>query len=347
LQSVIIHLQCETFKYKIMKADFEKGTKVCSRCKRELPISEFSKQSCKADGLTLYCTECKKERGKLKREAIKNDPVRHAKMLEAYKRYRQSEKGKEKSREQEKRRRDSSEKLKKLAEKQHKYYQEKLAHPKTPREFIINEEGKECLKCACCGRIIPKDSFYREFANPLGYAYKCKDCKFKQQHEYRQTDEYKQRISEYNKIYRQKESFKERRREYNNEKYREDINYRLGKTIRNRMGKTLRGEIKSSSSFDYTGCSIDFLRKWLENQFTEGMTWENMGEWHVDHILPCASFNLEIEENKYICFNYRNLQPLWGADNLSKRDSIPNDYEDKLNELTTLVRMDMEKSRKS
>lgn len=61
-----------------MKADFEKGTKVCSRCRRELPVNEFNKDKSKKDGLDAYCRKCKTERDKeyydkteKRREAIK------------------------------------------------------------------------------------------------------------------------------------------------------------------------------------------------------------------------------------------------------------------------------------
>ena len=60
----------------------------------------------------------------------------------------------------------------------------------------------------------------------------------------------------------------------------------------------------------------------LEKQFTDGMTWENQGKWHIDHIRPCASFNLENEIEKHMCFHYTNLQPLWGSENISKSDSF-------------------------
>lgn len=69
---------------------------------------------------------------------------------------------------------------------------------------------------------------------------------------------------------------------------------------------------------EYVGCSPAFLREHLENLFTDGMTWENQGEWHIDHIRPCASFDLTTEEERHKCFHYTNLQPLWAADNISK-----------------------------
>jgi len=69
---------------------------------------------------------------------------------------------------------------------------------------------------------------------------------------------------------------------------------------------------------EYVGCDVDTLRAHLERQFVDGMTWENQGEWHIDHVRPCASFNLDNEDERHKCFHYTNLQPLWGPDNLSK-----------------------------
>ena len=60
----------------------------------------------------------------------------------------------------------------------------------------------------------------------------------------------------------------------------------------------------------------------LEKQFKNGMTWNNHGEWHIDHIIPCASFNLRCPVQQLACFNYKNLQPLWASDNMSKGAKI-------------------------
>ena len=67
------------------------------------------------------------------------------------------------------------------------------------------------------------------------------------------------------------------------------------------------------------GCSIPKLRQHLENQFTFGMNWKNYGfGWHVDHRLPCSSFDLPNEEEQLKCFNYQNLQPMWASENKKK-----------------------------
>jgi len=82
-------------------------------------------------------------------------------------------------------------------------------------------------------------------------------------------------------------------------------------------------------TMEYVGCSIEDLRTHLENKFSEGMTWENQGKWHIDHIKPCASFDLDIEEERLACFHFTNLQPLWGPDNLSKSDKYDEDEDDR------------------
>jgi hypothetical protein len=70
------------------------------------------------------------------------------------------------------------------------------------------------------------------------------------------------------------------------------------------------------------GCTIDELWNHLEKQFKPGMTKQNYGEWHVDHVLPCVSFDLSKEENQKKCFHYTNLQPLWAEENFKKKSNI-------------------------
>jgi len=60
------------------------------------------------------------------------------------------------------------------------------------------------------------------------------------------------------------------------------------------------------------------LMDYLEKMFTDGMTWDNYGQWHLDHIRPCASFDLSDVEQRKACFHFTNLQPLWAKDNLIK-----------------------------
>ena len=117
---------------------------------------------------------------------------------------------------------------------------------------------------------------------------------------------------------------KNRRNEYLKKKRETDVQFKISKNIRDRMRAAMDGRSKSKNTIDLLGCSIEEVKIYLENQFTEGMTWNNYGKtgWHIDHILPCASFDLTDPEQQKKCFHYTNLQPLWAKDNYSKRDRI-------------------------
>jgi hypothetical protein len=84
------------------------------------------------------------------------------------------------------------------------------------------------------------------------------------------------------------------------------------------LNAALRGNFKSGSAVHDLGCSIADLKTYLENKFTENMTWDNYGDWHIDHILPLDSFNLTDREQFKQAVHYTNLQPLWAQDNLIK-----------------------------
>jgi len=110
---------------------------------------------------------------------------------------------------------------------------------------------------------------------------------------------------------------------YKIKKRKEDPTYRIVDNLRSRIRAVLKGNNKSQQSMELIGCSKQELEAHLENQFTEGMTWENYGYygWHIDHIKPCASFDLSDPEQQKLCFHYSNLQPLWAKDNYKKRNN--------------------------
>lgn len=93
---------------------------------------------------------------------------------------------------------------------------------------------------------------------------------------------------------------------------------KVARNLRNRLYKLLKGEISSLHTKNLVGCSLKFLKQHLESQFKDGMTWTNYGIWHVDHIRPCESFDFRKAEEQKECFFWTNLQPLWGAENISK-----------------------------
>ena len=103
-------------------------------------------------------------------------------------------------------------------------------------------------------------------------------------------------------------------------KYREDPQQRFLSNLRSRLSIAVKKGKKAASTIELTGCTIAELRDYLQSQFLPGMTWENYGKhgWHVDHIRPCASFDLIDEKQQRECFHYANLQPLWAIDNFRK-----------------------------
>jgi hypothetical protein len=134
---------------------------------------------------------------------------------------------------------------------------------------------------------------------------------------YRKNNKAKIRLAQKN--YR--ETHKKYIKEYN-KYYTKRILIKLVNNFRHRIWTALKGLCKSSSTKKLIGCSIEFLKSHLEKKFIEGMNWSNYGKWHVDHIRPCASFNLSKPEQQKQCFNYKNLQPLWALENLSKSDKL-------------------------
>jgi hypothetical protein len=108
-----------------------------------------------------------------------------------------------------------------------------------------------------------------------------------------------------------------------NNKYHSDINYKMKHNLKRRMNNAIKGHFKDCSTLKLLGCNLETVRQHLESKFTEGMSWNNYGKWHIDHIIPCASFDLSDPEQQRKCFHYTNLQPLWAKDNMQKRDKVP------------------------
>lgn len=121
--------------------------------------------------------------------------------------------------------------------------------------------------------------------------------------------------------HKNKSKLSARKTEYITRRRKIDPIFRLKGNLRVRLSRALKGENKSESTFHLIGCSVDELKFHLESKFVKGMSWNNYGEWHVDHIKPCVSFDFSKEEEQKICFHYTNLQPLWKEDNLKKGGS--------------------------
>jgi hypothetical protein len=100
------------------------------------------------------------------------------------------------------------------------------------------------------------------------------------------------------------------------------IQKRIKENLARRMRFILRGTQKSQKTCEILGCSPEELKAHLETTFTEGMSWDNYGDWHIDHIVPCAAFNQGDEQERMACWNWRNLRALWGEENMKKSDAF-------------------------
>lgn len=111
-------------------------------------------------------------------------------------------------------------------------------------------------------------------------------------------------------------------REKNKKRRYIDPYYKITLILRSRLTNALRNNLRYKSTLELLGCSVEKLWAHLEKSFKPGMTRENHGEWHIDHIIPCISFDLSKPEEQNKCFHYTNLQPLWAHQNLSKGAKI-------------------------
>ena len=184
--------------------------------------------------------------------------------------------------------------------------------------------------CSTCKEEKPLSGFQKRYDTKNGYRNKCKKCISKSRAKYRKMW-YLKRMSteegrERNRAISRKAGMKRRKsgkkREYENKRYRNDPVVAITGRLRCRINQVLRGQNKSASTAELTGCTWKELIHHIEKQFTDGMSWDNRHLWHVDHILPCASFDLSKPEEQRKCFHYTNLQPLWAKDNMRKGSNI-------------------------
>ena len=161
-------------------------------------------------------------------------------------------------------------------------------------------EPKKEINCCICGKIFLRQRISQKYC-------KNEECKLKYLR--------KKGIEKY---YRDKDKILERRKN--------NVNYCIMNKLRMRISCAVKsqGAYKATKTINLVGCSVEKLKQHLEKQFVENMNWSNYGlyGWHIDHIKPCASFDLTKKEEQLKCFNYKNLQPLWARDNLQKNSKV-------------------------
>lgn len=261
--------------------------KQCTKCKVEYkdPIASFNKGTGK-DGLRFRCKKCQK---------IYNHKYRsenEKKLSERDKNYYKAnrERIKEKSSKYHKENKDKAE----------KYYQDNKEKISIKHKKWMSD-NKEHVKDYSHNKYLNNKEAKKEYNKKYHESNRETLCK---------------KSREYSKTHR-KEINKYRRK-----KIKEDPLFRVRMNLGRRISKTVRlgGGKKAHKTMDLLGCSIEFFKEHMESKFEKGMTWGNYGKngWHIDHIKPCAYFDLIDPEHQKKCFHYTNLQPLWAKDNFSK-----------------------------
>lgn len=180
----------------------------------------------------------------------------------------------------------------------------------------------ECKKCQTNRTgIYYKENKEDVLSKQKKYYLKTKDSKLEYQKKY--NIENKEKVNAYQKQY-QKENrvtINKGQREYNAKRKRIDPIYKFSLNTRSMISMSFkrfndRKFIKSKKAAEILGCDMEFFIKHMSNLFKEGMTLENHGEWHIDHIVPLSTATTEDDVIKLN--HYTNLQPLWASDNLSK-----------------------------
>tara|TARA_Y100000589_G_scaffold37005_1_gene30977 strand:- start:86 stop:1048 length:963 start_codon:yes stop_codon:yes gene_type:complete len=140
---------------------------------------------------------------------------------------------------------------------------------------------------------------------------------------YRKNNEkFREKIKNYRKSYseKNKDLINVYKKEWIAEKRENDLNFRILDNLRHRIKEAIKAgdSYKSEKTLELLGASIKQVKTHLEKDFSEGMNWDTRGGengWDIDHVRPCNTFNLKNKNEQLVCFNWRNLQPLWANEN--------------------------------
>lgn len=115
-------------------------------------------------------------------------------------------------------------------------------------------------------------------------------------------------------------------------KLQENPKLKLSNWIALGMRNSLKGNKRNRSWRNYVNYTVEELKKHLEKQFKEGMTWDNHGQWHIDHKIPISAFNFTKPEHLDFkkCWALKNLQPMWAFKNISKSNKLNKSFQPSL-----------------
>jgi len=185
---------------------------------------------------------------------------------------------------------------------------------------------KNCTKCQI-------DKELKEFSQRVeskdGFRNQCRACCEAKKKEWKQRHQEREQQNNARYYQENKAVVGLRVAQYHRERLQIDIGYKLAHSLRKRTREAFILGIKHNQSNNMAGsavrdlgCTPQELSVYLKDKFWPGMTFENYGEWHIDHKTPLSSFDLTDREQFKDACHYTNLQPLWAKDNLKKSDKI-------------------------
>ena len=183
--------------------------------------------------------------------------------------------------------------------------------PRLKKEHRIRQDtGMEEKHCGECDTWKPLGEYHKDKKQWDNLKSNCKTCsnaRSKKRHrELYATEEGR----EYQRAHNRR-SFKKRKmngkarayhKAYYKKRYKEDSAFRTKKIIRHRIYECFKkvGAKKNAKTKEIMGCTPEFLNAHLEKYFVDGMSWENYGKWHIDHVVPCVAFGVSLEEQKIL-----------------------------------------------
>lgn len=183
-------------------------------------------------------------------------------------------------------------------------------------------------ECNICKEVKPIENFKRR---GKGYRYVCKLCHNIQTKKWRieNKERFAHLVKQWKENNRERWRLNKRRQE---SKRRETVIGKLHNSIHNGVYAQLKKGKKGRGVFLLLGYSPEELKKHLEHQFENGMSWENYGKWHLDHIIPVAAFNIKSSGDLDFkrCWELKNLRPLWAIDNMKKQARLDKPFQPSL-----------------
>lgn len=269
--------------------------KICKDCKIEKETSEFNKDKNSKDGFYTICGLC---RGIRDKKYSAKARIRHAKWAI-----------------------ENPEKNKTTQKKYRDAHKKEFAQYYIDNKSSLSNYMKEYRKIHKNEIAERKQEYYKK--NKGNYCiYSVK---------YRKNNKSKLKREKADYYQRTKVRDREKKNNRYNKQYYSDISFRLSVCLRSRLRQALKKNSKGGSAVKDLGCSVEYLKKYLESKFHSGMDWNNHGNthntWQIDHIRPLCSFDLTKREELLKACHYTNLQPIWNKDHIDKTSiDIKNKY---------------------